>query len=108
MNQALANPVKGTLVESATAAVRGHIDSNRLKVGDVLPSEGSFAADLGVSRPVMREAFHALAALGLIDVGNGRRARVGAMDGSVMAAAWRGRCWVCRWSSFFLAACRRT
>ncbi|WP_240654524.1 FadR/GntR family transcriptional regulator [Croceicoccus ponticola] len=78
---------KGTLVESATAAVRAHIDANRLKVGDVLPSEGRFAADLGVSRPVMREAFHALAALRMIDVGNGRRARVGAMDGSVMAAS---------------------
>jgi GntR family transcriptional regulator, transcriptional repressor for pyruvate dehydrogenase complex len=78
---------KGTLVESATAAVRAHIDANRLKVGDVLPSEGSFAAELGVSRPVMREAFHALAALRMIDVGNGRRARVGAIDGSVMAAS---------------------
>ena len=52
-----------------------------------MPSEGHFAAQLGVSRPVMREAFHALAALKMIDVGNGRRARVGAIDGSVMAAS---------------------
>ena len=57
------------------------------EVGDMLPSEGSFATDLGVSRPVMREAFHALAALKVIDVANGRRARVGAIDGSVMAAS---------------------
>ena len=78
---------KGTLVETATEAVREHIRLNRLRVGDELPSEGRFAADLGVSRPVMREAFHALAALGMIDVGNGRRARVGAIDGSVMAAS---------------------
>lgn len=78
---------RGTLVDSATAAVRAHIDANGLKVGDVLPSEGAFAAELGVSRPVMREAFHALAALRMIDVGNGRRARVGAIDGSVMAAS---------------------
>ncbi|WP_126177100.1 FadR/GntR family transcriptional regulator [Tsuneonella rigui] len=78
---------KGTLVESATEAVREHIRLNQLKVGDVLPSEGSFASELGVSRPVMREAFHALAALKMIDVGNGRRARVGAIDGSVMAAS---------------------
>ncbi|MGJ3626751.1 FadR/GntR family transcriptional regulator [Sphingomonas sp. MMS24-JH45] len=42
---------------------------------------------MGVSRAVMREAFGALAALRLIDVGNGRRARVGAIDGSVMAAS---------------------
>jgi DNA-binding FadR family transcriptional regulator len=78
---------KGTLVESATEAVREHIRVNQLKVGDVLPSEGSFASELGVSRPVMREAFHALSALKMIDVGNGRRARVGAIDGSVMAAS---------------------
>lgn len=78
---------KGTLVETATAAVREHIRSKRLKVGDVLPSEGNFASELGVSRPVMREAFHALSALKMIDVGNGRRARVAAIDGSVMAAS---------------------
>lgn len=87
MTSAALSLPKGTLVETATEAVREHIRSNRLKVGDELPSEGSFAADLGVSRPVMREAFHALAALKMIDVGNGRRARVGAIDGSVMAAS---------------------
>ena len=78
---------KGTLVEAATKAVREHIRANQLKVGDELPSEGHFALELGVSRPVMREAFHSLAALKMIDVGNGRRARVGAIDGSVMAAS---------------------
>ncbi len=35
----------------------------------------------------MREAFGALAALRVIDVGNGRKARVGAIDGSVMASS---------------------
>lgn len=80
-------PPKGTLVQTATEAVCEHIRSNRLKVGDELPSEGQFAGQLGVSRPVMREAFHALAALKMIDVGNGQRARVGAIDGSVMAAS---------------------
>lgn len=78
---------KGSLVEAAKAAVRDHILDKKLKVGDTLPSEGHFAEQLGVSRPVMREAFHALAALKLIDVGNGRRARVGALDGSVMGAS---------------------
>lgn len=87
MNRPALDLPKGTLVETATEAVREHIRANQLKVGDVLPSEGNFAAKLGVSRPVMREAFHALAALKMIDVGNGRRARVGAIDGSVMAAS---------------------
>jgi DNA-binding FadR family transcriptional regulator len=77
----------GSLVDQAIRAVRDHIRRSDLKVGDTLPGEGAFASDLGVSRAVMREAFGALAALRLIDVGNGRKARVGAIDGSVMATS---------------------
>lgn len=77
----------GSLVDHAVQAVRGHIREHDLKVGDSLPGEGHFAAQLGVSRAVMREAFGALAALRLLDVGNGRRARVGAIDGSVIGAS---------------------
>ena len=80
-------PNAGSLVDQAVHAVRAHIRGNDMKVGDTLPSEGHFAASLGVSRAVLREAFGALAALRLIDVGNGRRARVGAIDGSVMATS---------------------
>jgi len=81
------SPQGTTLVQSAIEAVRAYISANGLKVGDTLPSEGRFAEEIGVSRPVMREAFHALSALSVIDVGNGRRARVGAMDGSVIASS---------------------
>jgi DNA-binding FadR family transcriptional regulator len=76
-----------TLVAQAMDEVRAHIREMRLRVGDALPGEGYFAERLGVSRAVMREAFGALAALRLIDVANGRRARVGAIDGSVIAAS---------------------
>jgi GntR family transcriptional regulator, transcriptional repressor for pyruvate dehydrogenase complex len=76
-----------SLVARATQAVRDHIRTNDLKVGDTLPGEGYFAESLGVSRAVIREAFGGLAALRLIDVGNGRRARVSAIDGTVMAAS---------------------
>lgn len=76
-----------SLVDQAIRAVRNHIRDRDLKVGDTLPGEGTFAAELGVSRAVMREAFGALARLRLLDVGNGRRARVGAIDGSVMATS---------------------
>lgn len=76
-----------SLVDLAMRRVREYIRVNDLKVGDTLPGEGQFAGDLGVSRAVMREAFGALAALRLIDVANGRRARVGAIDGSVMATS---------------------
>ncbi|MFS0773243.1 FadR/GntR family transcriptional regulator [Sphingomonas sp. 1P08PE] len=77
----------GSLVDFAVRRIRDHIRDRDLKVGDTLPGEGQFATELGVSRAVMREAFGALAALRLIDVGNGRRARVGAIDGSVMGTS---------------------
>ena len=76
-----------SLVRQAMRAVTGHIRSRALRVGDTLPGEGHFAAELGVSRAVMREAFGALAALNLIDVANGRRARVAALDSSPLAAS---------------------
>ncbi|KQS04964.1 GntR family transcriptional regulator [Sphingomonas sp. Leaf357] len=79
--------IGGSLVDQAVRRVRDHIRSNNLKPGDTLPGEGHFAADLGVSRAVMREAFGALAALRQIDVANGRRARVAAIDGMVMSAS---------------------
>ncbi len=82
------NAEKGeTLVRQAMAAVAGHIRSHALRVGDILPGEIHFATELGVSRAVMREAFGALAALNRIEVVNGRKPRVAAMDGSVMAAS---------------------
>ena len=75
----------GSLVDRAVRCVRDHIRDNDLKVGDTLPGEGAFAERLGVSRAVMREAFSTLAALHQIDVGNGRKARVAAIDGSVLS-----------------------
>jgi GntR family transcriptional repressor for pyruvate dehydrogenase complex len=77
----------GSLVQRAMESVTAHIRSNDLRVGDTLPGEAHFAGELGVSRAVMREAFGALAALRVIDVANGRKPRVGAMDGSVIAAS---------------------
>ena len=74
-----------SLVAKSMDAVKAHIRDSGMRVGDALPSEGYFADKLGVSRAVMREAFGALGALRLIDVANGRRAKVGALDGSVIA-----------------------
>lgn len=79
--------LSGSLVDHAVRRVREHIRANNLTPGDTLPGEGRFATDLGVSRAVMREAFGALAALRQIDVANGRRARVAAIDGTVMGAS---------------------
>ena len=73
------------LSQAVFAAVTHYIRDNDLRTGDALPSETAIAASVGVSRTIVREAFGALAALKLIDVGNGRRARVGVIDGSIMA-----------------------
>ena len=86
MGQMDSAPTK-SLVQTAIDAVKAHIRSEGLRVGDTLPGEGYFAKKLGVSRAVMREAFGALAALRQLDVANGRKARVGALDGSVMASS---------------------
>jgi GntR family transcriptional regulator, transcriptional repressor for pyruvate dehydrogenase complex len=74
-----------TRVQSVIRRVVERIREGRLKVGDQLPSEVQFAQDLGVSRPVVREAFGALAALNIIEVANGRRPRVSSMNASVLA-----------------------
>jgi len=76
-----------SLVQTAIDAVTRHMRESNMRVGDTLPGEGYFAERLGVSRAVMREAFQALAALKLIDVANGRKPRVGALDGSVIATS---------------------
>lgn len=73
------------LVEVVIRIVRDHIRENGLRPGDTVPSEQAFAELAGVSRTVGREAFRALATLGILSVGNGRRARVAAPDSSVLS-----------------------
>lgn len=70
---------------AVSQAVIDHIRQQNLRAGDRLPSELAFAEIVGVSRTLIRETFGALAALNLIDVGNGRCARVGVIDGSTLA-----------------------
>ena len=70
-------PVKTGLVDRTIADIRSYIQEKRLRAGDVLPSETAIAEQLNVSRAVAREALRALAALRILEIGNGRRARVG-------------------------------
>lgn len=67
-------------VTVATRAINERIRRDRLRVGEPIPSEADFAEGLGVSRTVVREALRALSTLGIVDLGNGRRARVGTID----------------------------
>lgn len=73
------------LLGGAMRAVKSYIQENGLQVGDALPSEGAFAEMTGVSRTIVREAYRSLSALTLIDIGNGRRARVAAPKADVLA-----------------------
>lgn len=74
-----------TLVTGVVRGLREYIRAEGLKIGDPLPSEAAFAETFGVSRAVVREAFHSMAALKLISIRNGRRARVSRVDESVLA-----------------------
>lgn len=73
------------LVSKVVHGIRRMIRSDGLRIGDPLPSEAAIGEQLGVSRAVVREAYRSMAALRLISVGNGRRARVSEVDPEVLA-----------------------
>ncbi|MFK0338209.1 FadR/GntR family transcriptional regulator [Agrobacterium deltaense] len=73
------------LVERAIVDVRAYMRENQLRPGSPMPSETAMAAKLDVSRTVAREAFRALAALGILEVGTGHRARVAAPDAAPLS-----------------------
>ena len=79
--------IRFSLVRRAVQYISTYIKQNRLSLGDSLPSEAQLAEDLEVSKTVVREAFGALAALGVLDVSNGRRARVGAFENAAFSAS---------------------
>ena len=82
---ATAQPRTQTLVNRVIEAVSSLIRERGLRAGDELPSEAHFGEAVGVSRTVVREAFVALASMRLIEVANGRCARVGRVDETVMS-----------------------
>lgn len=71
--------------DSVSSEILRIILVDRLGVGDVLPSENALALKLGVSRGAVREAMRGLSQLGVVDVGNGRRPRVGRVSSDVLA-----------------------
>ena len=68
----------GSLVQKTMHKIAALIRDDKLQVGDQLPSEGALVDAMAVSRTVIRESIGALAALGIVDVGNGRKPRVAA------------------------------
>jgi GntR family transcriptional repressor for pyruvate dehydrogenase complex len=75
---------RSTLAEQIEEHVRGLIVSNKMGAGEVLPSSIALAAAFGVSRSIVREAMKSLQAKGLIEIANGKRARVQPITGRVL------------------------
>lgn len=61
------------------------ISARRLRPGDALDSEMQLSRELGVSRGSVREAYRILAALGVLEIGNGRCPRVHAVNPIALA-----------------------
>lgn len=69
MDTALLQPVeKRTLTNVVTERLIGYVRSGELRPGDLLPSQHELARQLGVSRPVLREAMQALASIGIVEI----------------------------------------
>jgi GntR family transcriptional repressor for pyruvate dehydrogenase complex len=59
--------VKTKITDSILKELRRRIASGEIREGDKLPNQNELAAQLGVSRPSLREALHGLAMLGVIE-----------------------------------------
>lgn len=75
---------RSTLAEQIEEHIRELIVSDKMEAGEVLPSSIDLAAEFGVSRTIVREAMKSLQAKGLIEITNGKRARVQPITGSVL------------------------
>jgi GntR family transcriptional repressor for pyruvate dehydrogenase complex len=64
------------LFEQVAAHIQRDILEGRLKPGDRLPPERELRSKFGVGRPAIREALITLQRSGLLEMGNGARARV--------------------------------
>ncbi len=73
------------VIEKLTDAIL----AGRLKPGDPLPSEGRIAMAFGVSKQIAREAIRDLAALGVVQIQQGKVARVRSLDAEPLGRFFR-------------------
>ena len=69
---AIAKPQRLSLTQHCLRSIQQYVADNNLGPGDKLPPMQEWSAQLGVSVVVVREAFQALQALGLVDIQHGR------------------------------------
>lgn len=67
----------GPRAESTTQQIKNYILLNRLRPGDMMPTEAELCSALGVSRSSVREAIRTLSALDIIEVRHGYGTFVG-------------------------------
>jgi GntR family transcriptional regulator, transcriptional repressor for pyruvate dehydrogenase complex len=79
--------VRPSLTDLVVERIRDLIDREGLHAGDRLPGEMDLVQQLGVSRPVLREAIGRLAGVGLLSVQRGRGTFVAARDHLLNCAA---------------------
>jgi GntR family transcriptional repressor for pyruvate dehydrogenase complex len=65
------------LSERVTQYLVKYIQDNDLKPGDRVPSEVQVSGKLGISRGVVRQAYHSLRTAGILEIAMGRSPRVG-------------------------------
>ena len=63
----MAKIVRKKITDSILNEIRRRITCGEIRQGDKLPNQNVLAAQLGVSRPSLREALHSLALLGVIE-----------------------------------------
>jgi GntR family transcriptional repressor for pyruvate dehydrogenase complex len=78
-----------TLADQAARNLMAFIQSQALKPGSFLPPETQLAADLGVSRPIIREALKSLEGKGIIEVMSGKGAVIKPLDGEQLEFYFR-------------------
>lgn len=79
------------MVKQAVEQLVSLIEQRELRESDSLPSMAELAAELGVSRPVVREAIAELAGQGLVERHQGRATVVATADTNQMARLMRMR-----------------
>lgn len=77
------------LSETITDRLIEMITLGELKPNDPLPSEADLAARFNVSKPIIRESLKQLAVFGVVEIRQGRVARVKALDSSALEGFFR-------------------
>lgn len=72
MTTIMRRPRRQSLTQQCVESMKHHILQRQLAPGDRLPTEQEWAEMLGVSRLVVRESLQVLAAIGLIEIQQGR------------------------------------